>query len=112
MNSADGHGASRLGEQDAVGGETTIVFDGRSINARDGESLAAALLASGVRVFRTMLMTGDQRGPFCMVGRCTDCLVVVDGVPNARACMTPVRAGMRVETQRGLSGPAVVGEGA
>src|SRR5439155_11232919 len=39
------------------------------------------------------------RGYFCGTGKCANCLVRVDGVPNARACVTPVRDGMKVETQ-------------
>ncbi|MHB8947330.1 MAG: (2Fe-2S)-binding protein, partial [Bacillota bacterium] len=42
------------------------------------------------------------RGLFCAIGRCTDCVMTVDGVPNVRTCVTPVREGLRVETQRGL----------
>ena len=82
--------------------EVPFTFDGRPIAARDGESIAAALLAAGVRVFRTMPRSGAARGGWCMVGRCTDCLVVVDGQPNVRACVTPVVREMRVATQRGL----------
>src|SRR5215211_4022459 len=76
--------------------------DGRAIEAREGETVAAALLAAGVRVFRTMPRTGEPRGGYCFVGRCADCLMVVNGGPNAMACLTPVVAGMRVETQQGL----------
>ena len=82
--------------------EIPFTFDGRPIAARDGEPIAAALLAAGVRVFRTMPRSGAARGGWCMVGRCTDCLVVVDGQPNVRACIAPVVPGMRVATQRGL----------
>lgn len=85
------------------GGELVeITFDGRRIEARAGEPLAAALYRAGVRVFRTMPDTGEARGGYCLVGRCADCLVVVDGVPNVRACVTPVAAGMAVRTQHGL----------
>ena len=84
--------------------EVTIAFDGRPIGARAGEPIAAALLAAGVRVFRTMPGSGESRGGWCMVGRCADCLVVVDGRPNVLACVTPVATGMRVETQQGLGG--------
>ena len=35
-------------------------------------------------------------------GQCTDCVMVVNGRPNVRTCVTRVEAGMRVETQRGL----------
>ena len=65
-------------------------------------TLLAALLATGVRVLHTMPRTGESRGGYCLVGRCSDCLMIVDGVPNSYACMTHVRAGMVVETQHGL----------
>ncbi len=64
--------------------------------------LAAALFANGVRVFRTMPRTGRPRGGFCFAGRCSDCQVIVDGVPNVMACVTPLREGMRVQTQHGV----------
>ena len=82
--------------------EIAFTFDDRPIVARAGEPIAAALLAAGVRVFRTMPRSGEARGGWCMVGRCTDCLVVVDGRPNVRACVTPVAPGIRVATQHGL----------
>jgi NADH dehydrogenase/NADH:ubiquinone oxidoreductase subunit G len=34
------------------------------------------------------------------MGVCFDCAVFVDGRPNVRACMTPVREGMKVEVRR------------
>jgi aerobic-type carbon monoxide dehydrogenase small subunit (CoxS/CutS family) len=80
----------------------TFRFDGRDVEGREGEPIAVALLAAGVRIFRTMPRFGDVRGGYCMVGRCTDCMVVVDGVPSVRACVTPVKAGLDVRTQHGL----------
>jgi hypothetical protein len=59
-----------------------------------GEPLAVALLAHGVRAFRVMTGSGETRGGFCMIGRCADCLMTVDGVANVRACVTPLRAGL------------------
>ena len=87
-------------------------FDGRTVEGRPGEPIAVALLAAGIRVFRTMPRFGDARGGYCMVGRCADCMVVVDGVPGTRACVTPVNAGLDVRTQFGLgeSDAAVVPE--
>lgn len=84
------------------GEEVQITFDHRPLLARAGEPVVVALLAAGIRVCRTMPGTGEARGPFCLVGRCTDCLMQIDGVPNTRACQTPVHAGMKIATQRGL----------
>lgn len=82
--------------------EMTIFFDGEEIPAKAGEPIASALLASGVRVFRETAKKGYPRGIFCGIGRCTDCVMTVDGQPNVRTCVTPVRQGMKVETQKGL----------
>ncbi len=79
-----------------------VTFDGQPLAARADEPIAAALLAAGVRVFRTMPGAGEARGGYCMVGRCSDCLMIVDGELNVRACVTPVRDGMRIATQHGL----------
>ena len=79
-----------------------MLVDGRSVVAYEGESIAAALFAAGVRISRWTARAGEPRGYFCGMGVCQDCLVTVDGSPNVRACMTPVRDGLRVETQRGL----------
>lgn len=79
-----------------------IIVDGEPLDARVGEPVAAALLAHGRRICRTTIRTGEPRGVFCAVGLCTDCLMQIDGIPGTRACVTPARAGMRVETQRGM----------
>ncbi len=80
----------------------SITFDGREIEAYEGEPIAAALAAAGVVVFRYTPKGNQPRGLFCAIGQCTDCMMTVDGVPNVRTCVTSVRPGMRVETQRGL----------
>jgi hypothetical protein len=79
----------------------TFYFEGRPISARLGEPIAAALIAAGVSAFRTTAKYGDPRGIFCGIGRCTDCMMVVDGVPNVRTCVTPVTEGISVERQLG-----------
>jgi predicted molibdopterin-dependent oxidoreductase YjgC len=80
----------------------SILVDGEPLTAHEGESIAAALIASGRRFTRWTPRTGEPRGYFCGMGVCQDCLVTADGAPNVRACMTPVRDGLRVEIQRGL----------
>lgn len=71
------------------------------MTAYEGESVAAVLLAEGVLATRTTV-GGSPRGVFCGIGVCFDCLVVVDGVPNTRACVTWVREEMDVRRQDGL----------
>lgn len=93
------HGARRTGK--ASGSPVSLTFEGRSIAALSTDTVAAALLAAGVRSFTVTEVAGDDRGGFCFVGRCADCFVIVDGQANQRACKTPVRDGMEVRMQRG-----------
>jgi predicted molibdopterin-dependent oxidoreductase YjgC len=79
-----------------------ITVNGESLDARAGEPVAATLLAHGRRICHTTARTGEPRGVFCATGLCADCLMQIDGIPGVRACVTPVRAGMRVDTQRGI----------
>ncbi len=80
----------------------TIYFDGKPVEALEGEPIAAALINADIRSFRTTAKRHEPRGIFCAIGRCTDCMMIVDGVPNTRTCVTPVRDGMQVRTQHGL----------
>lgn len=91
-----------LGELDKKQPMVTIWFNNKPIEARLGEPIAAALMASGVHVFRKTHKLGEPRGIYCGIGRCTDCAMIVDGIPNTRTCVTPVKDGMKVETQFGL----------
>jgi aerobic-type carbon monoxide dehydrogenase small subunit (CoxS/CutS family) len=82
--------------------DVVVYFDGKPLMAREEEPIAAALMSAGIRVFRKTKKRGESRGVFCAIGRCTDCMMVVDDVPNVRTCITPVREGMRITTQFGF----------
>jgi predicted molibdopterin-dependent oxidoreductase YjgC len=84
------------------GRKVFIEVDGRRIEAEEHEPIAAALTAAGIFVFHLSKKTSSPRGLFCAIGRCSDCFMIVDGIPNTRTCVTPVREGMKVETQHGL----------
>jgi len=90
----DGHGLER-------GVQLSLTLDGRTVNAYEGETVAAVLLAEG-HIATRKTRSGSPRGVYCGMGVCFDCLVVVDGVPNTRACVTWVREGMDVARQDGL----------
>jgi predicted molibdopterin-dependent oxidoreductase YjgC len=96
------NGDLRMTTGPARGQAVAIAVDGEDVVAYEGESIAAALLASGHRVTRWTARLEEPRGYFCGMGVCQDCLVTVDDAPNVRACMTPVCDGMRVTLQRGL----------
>ena len=82
-------------------GPVSFLFEGRPMTGRQGETIAAALAANGIRLFRHAEKTGRPRGFFCAVGKCASCLMVVDGKPNTMVCMEPLREGAKVDRQRG-----------
>ena len=80
-------------------------FNDREVEAYEGESVAAALLATGQCILRRTPRRNEPRGLFCGMGVCFDCLMRIDDQPNRQACLTPVADGMRVEMQDGKGKP-------
>lgn len=77
-----------------------FTWQGQVMPARQGETIVAALFANGVRVFGYHQKDNAPQGIFCANGQCAQCVVMADGLP-VKACMTAVRAGMRVEPLHG-----------
>ncbi len=90
-----------IGEFDK-GARVSFEFDGRRLEGYEGEPIAVALRAAGVMVHRYTSRFHRPRGIFCAIGRCTDCVMIVDGKPNVRTCVTPLLPGMKVQTQFGV----------
>jgi predicted molibdopterin-dependent oxidoreductase YjgC len=80
---------SRDQEQDCA-----ITYAGRTLHARTGQTVAAALTEAGVRSWRVTRREERPRGLFCGIGVCFDCLITIDGHRAQRACLVPVRDGM------------------
>lgn len=80
-----------------------VVFEDKEIVTPRGQTVAAVLLAEGASSCRETPVSGKPRGPYCMMGICFECLVVIDGEPNQQACMTTVREGMLIERQHGVA---------
>jgi len=90
-----GHGLER-------GRAIRVVIDGEEVDAYEGESIAAAVMADrGLELRETD--HHEPRGYFCGMGVCFDCVMIVDGVPNTRTCVGFVRDGMTVEHQIGAA---------
>ena len=73
------------------GRRVEIIFEGKRVTAYERESIAAALYANGVDVFSWSLKFNRPRGVFCMIGKCSSCFMRVNGVPNVRTCIEPVK---------------------
>ncbi len=88
-------------QPDAGRGVVTVVIGGAPVEARVGDTVAAAMLAAGLPHSRTTPVSGSARAPYCMMGVCFDCLVTIDGVGNRQGCLVRVREGMQIELQLG-----------
>ena len=83
------------------GRKVTFAFDGAELEGYEGETVAAALHANGVRVLGHSHKSGRPRGFYCAIGNCSSCKMTVNGEANIRVCVEPLRQGMAVETQKG-----------
>ncbi|MGL4813423.1 MAG: (2Fe-2S)-binding protein [Beijerinckiaceae bacterium] len=81
--------------------KVSIEVDGVTVLAQAGDTVSAALLASGLDFCRETVVSGSRRGPYCMMGVCFDCLVTIDGVGNRQGCLVPVAEGMKIMRQKG-----------
>ena len=81
----------------------SFTYDGTTLEGYEGEPIAVALRAAGVMAHRYTAKKHEPRGVFCAIGRCTACVMIVNGKPNVRTCITPLEEGMTVETQYGVS---------
>lgn len=82
-------------------GRIEFRFDDTHVAAEEGQSVAAALIASGRRSWRRTRSAGAPRGVFCGIGVCFDCLITINGRPNQRACVIEVSEGDVITTQEG-----------
>ena len=78
----------------------SIIFEGKNLDVEIGQTVASALLVSGNLVFRSSVVSGQPRGPYCMMGVCFECLIEIDGIPNQRACMIQVMEAMKIKRQQ------------
>ena len=83
------------------GRKVKFCFEGQEIEGYETETISAALHANGIKELRESEETHRPRGLYCAIGNCSSCLMVVDGQPNVRVCVTKLREGMIVKRQLG-----------
>lgn len=82
------------------GNRVSFTFEHQTLEGIEGEPIAAALHSAGIKVYRISPRLQRPRGFFCAIGNCSSCLMVVDGRPNVKVCITPLKAGMIVNYQQ------------
>jgi sarcosine oxidase subunit alpha len=74
-------------------------FNDKKLHGFEGDTIASALHAAGVKILTTSLKYDRPRGFFCGIGKCSSCLMRVNGIPNVRTCIVPLMEGINVEIQ-------------
>ena len=87
-----------------------IILNGQPLQVLRGITVAAVALSQNLQYTRTTPISGSKRAPFCMMGVCYECLMVIDGKANQRACATYVQSGMTIDRQQGV-GPTMESNG-
>ena len=75
----------------------TIRVNGTPVTGVLGQTLAGVMLATNTLSWSTTAVHARARGAFCGIGVCFDCLVVVNGQPDVRACQRRASEGDVVE---------------
>ena len=79
----------------------SFTWNGKKLTGFDGEMISSALFASGIHIFGHHHKDNSPQGIFCANGQCSQCMVMVDGLP-VKSCMTPLRDKMVVASVEGL----------
>lgn len=80
------------------GKKITFQFEGQTYEGFENDTVASALLANGIRTLRYQEESGNARGIYCNIGHCYECRVTINNVQNIRACLTPLKENMVIET--------------
>ena len=80
--------------------KVNFTFNGTQYSGEEGQSVAAALLNSGVTELRPTRFNAEPRTIFCGIGICFDCVVKIDGVANQRSCLITITEGAQIESSQ------------
>lgn len=79
--------------------ELKFTFDGKSVVGLQGDTIASALYALGLKQLSVSINKKRPRGLYCAIGNCSSCHMIVNGIPNIKTCVTLLEEGMNVEMQ-------------
>ena len=83
------------------GEEVPFTWNGKELTGRTGEMISSALFANDIQIFGHHHKDESPQGMYCANGQCSQCLVIVDGLP-VKSCMTPLARGMNIQSVEGL----------
>jgi len=77
-----------------------FTFNGKSLSGFEGDTVASALVDNGIMQFSKSVKHGRPRGFYCAIGNCGQCNMKVDGIENVKTCLTLLKEGMVVESEK------------
>ncbi len=92
------HPILRIPERKTV----NFVYNGQHLYGYEGDTIASALHALGIKELSRSIHLHRPRGFFCAIGNCSSCQMTVNNVPNVKTCITRLEEGMVVTTEAGL----------
>ncbi len=81
--------------------EVEFTWNEKTLVGYEGEMISSALIANDIHIFGHHHKDNSPQGMFCANGQCSQCMVISNGLP-VKSCMTPLRAGMVVQSLEGL----------
>ena len=87
-----------------------ITVDDQRVEGIVGQTIGGVMVASGIDSWRRTGREERPRGIFCGIGVCFDCVVVVNGQRDVRACQRRAKNGDVVVSQRDLPESGDVGK--
>ena len=85
--------------------EPSLFYRGKRYQGVNGDTVATALYANGIRIFSRSIKYHRPRGLYSLDGESANCLMNIDGVPNMPAELTLLKDGMNVRPQNVLGSP-------
>jgi len=76
-----------------------FIYKGKKYYGVEGDTIATALYANGVRIFSRSLKYHRPRGLYSLDGECSNTCMEVDGIPNVRCENTLLEDGMVIKEQ-------------
>lgn len=76
-------------------------YNNKPLTAQAGQTVAAALIAIGIKQFGVSRKLRQPRGLFCSNGRCCSCFVSINGIDHVLSCMVVIEEGMKIRFNDG-----------
>ena len=92
--------AKRIEKGVTRGKRFEIIMDGKRVEAYEGETIGAAIMAAGINTLRSSKGKKEPRGIYCGIGLCQECRMTINGIPNTQACKTLATPECCVESKK------------